>query len=155
MASTSAAGVQSRPTRWGCAEEGAAKHGTTVDRRNWRVLMAWHIAETREQARNEAVLGLQRWNNDYNADVLGRPDAKRVEDPWELLDQITGQGAAGAGAAVVGTPADLIAAIRDLQERTGGFGAVLGFAHDWANSEPTPRSWDLVAPSAMPLTRGN
>lgn len=154
IASTSSAGIQSLPTQWGFAEEAAATHGQTVDRRNWRVLMAWHVAETREQARNEALLGLQRWNNDYNADVLGRPDAKRVEDPWELLDQITGHGAAGAGAAVVGTPDDLIAAIRDLQERTGGFGVVLGFAHDWANTEATLRSWDLVARYVIPEIQG-
>ncbi len=30
------------------------KHGTTVDRKNWRVLLSWHIAETREKAREEA-----------------------------------------------------------------------------------------------------
>ena len=37
----------------------------------------------------------------------------------------------------IGTPDDLIAAIRNLQEVTGGFGVVLGFAHDWANLEAT------------------
>ena len=57
--------------------------------------------------------------------------------PWELLDQVAGSGANGAGAAVVGTPDDLVAAIRKLQEVTGGFGVVLGFAHDWANREAT------------------
>jgi limonene 1,2-monooxygenase len=27
---------------------------------------------------------------------------------------------------------------------------VLGFAHDWANTEATKRSWDLVARYVMP-----
>jgi limonene 1,2-monooxygenase len=154
IASTSPAGIQSLPTQWGFAEEAAATHGRVVDRRNWRVLMAWHIAETREQARQEAVHGLQRWNNDYNVAVLGRPDARHVEDPWELLDQVTGAGAAGAGAAVVGTPDDLIAAIRAMQATTGGFGVVLGFAHDWANQEATKRSWELVARYVIPEIQG-
>ena len=68
------------------------KHGQIVDRRNWRVLMSWHLAETREQAREEAVLGLQRWHNEYNVRVLGRPGAERVDDPWELLDQVAATG---------------------------------------------------------------
>src|SRR3954452_2978390 len=118
IASTSTEGIAALPTQWGFAEEGAALHGQTVDRKNWRVLMSWHLAETREQARNEAVLGLQRWHNEYNVQILGRPGANHVDNPWELLDEITGNGAVGAGAAVIGTPDDLIAAIRNLQALT-------------------------------------
>jgi limonene 1,2-monooxygenase len=155
IASTSAEGLAALPTQWAFAEEAATKHGSVVDRRNWRVLMSWHIAETREQAREEAVLGLQRWHNEYNVRVLGRPGAERVEDPWVLMDQLASSGAEGAGAAVVGTPDDLIAAIRNLQQVTGGFGVVLGFAHDWANSEATRRSWDLVARYVIPELNGS
>jgi limonene 1,2-monooxygenase len=154
IASTSSEGIAALPTQWGFAEESAAQHGQVVDRRNWRVLMAWHIAETKEQARREAVHGLHRWHNEYNVDILGRPGANRVDDPWELLDQVTEGGAAGAGAAVVGTPDDLIAAIRNLQQITGGFGVVLGFAHDWANRENSIRSWDLVARYVVPALNG-
>lgn len=158
IASTSAEGLQALPTQWAFAEQAAAEHGQQVDRRNWRVLMSWHLAETREQARAEVVHGLQRWNNEYNVRILGRPDATHVDDPWQLLDMVTGAGAAGAGAAVVGTPDELVAAIRRMQEVTGGFGVVLGFAHDWANREATLRSWDLFARYVIPevngLTRG-
>src|SRR4051794_40820820 len=153
IASTSAEGLAALPTQWAFAEEAATKHGSVVDRRNWRVLMSWHIAETREQAREEAVLGLQRWHNEYNVRVLGRPGAERVEDPWELLDQLVGDGTS-AGAAVVGTPDDLIGAIRNLQDVTGGFGVVMGFVHDWANSEATRRSWDMVARYVIPEVNG-
>ena len=67
----------------------------------------------------------------------------------------TGNGAVGAGAAVVGTPDDLIAAIRTSPADTGGFGVVLGFAHDWANREATMRSWDLVARYVIPEITGD
>ncbi|HEY7625574.1 MAG TPA: LLM class flavin-dependent oxidoreductase [Ilumatobacteraceae bacterium] len=154
IASTSSEGLQALPTQWGFAEEAAAKHGQTVDRRDWRVLMSWHIAETREQAREEAVLGLHRWHNEYNVRVLGRPGAIYVEDPRDLLDQVTERGSEGAGAAVIGTPDDLIEAIQNMQRITGGFGVVLGFAHDWANRENTRRSWDLVARYVMPALNG-
>ncbi len=154
IASNSTAGIQALPTQWGFAEQAAAEHGQTVDRKNWRVLMAFHLAESREQARNEAVDGLQRWHNEYNVWTLGRPNATHVDDKWELLEQTTGSGAAGAGAGVIGTPDDLVAAIRHLQEITGGFGVVLGFAHDWANREATLRSWDLLARYVIPELNG-
>ena len=49
--------------------------------RDWRVLMSWHIAETKEQARREAVHGLHRWHNEYNVRVLGRPGANPRRGP--------------------------------------------------------------------------
>ena len=36
----------------------------------------------------------------------------------------------------------------------GGFGKVIGFAHDWANREDTLRSWDLVARYVIPEVNG-
>jgi limonene 1,2-monooxygenase len=150
IASTSTEGLQALPTQWGFAEESAAAHGQTVDRKNWRVMMAWHIAETREQARAEAVHGLHRWHNEYNVGVLGRPGAIHVDDPFELLEQVAERGAEGGGAAVIGTPDDLVQAVRRLQNVTGGFGVVLGFAHDWANVDATRRSWDLIARYVVP-----
>src|SRR4051794_17535446 len=130
IASTSSEGLQALPTQWAFAEESAAAHGQSVDRADWRVLMSWHIAETKDQARREAVEGLQRWNNEYNVRVLGRPGAVHVDDQWELLDQVCETGAEGSGAVVIGTPDDLIAGIEQMQRITGGFGVVLGFAHD-------------------------
>jgi limonene 1,2-monooxygenase len=152
IASNSTEGIVALPTQWGFAEEAALVHGQSVDRKDWRVMMAWHIAETREQARNEAVDGLHSWHNDYNVHILGRPGAVHVADKWELLDQMTGAGGAGAG--IVGTPDDLIAAIRHLQQITGGFGVVLGFAHDWANREASMRSWELVSRFVIPAING-
>lgn len=154
IASNSTDGIQALPTQWAFAEEAAVQHGTTVDRRNWRVLMAFHLAETAEQARQEAVHGLHRWHNEYNVHTLGRPGAVAVEDPWELLERTTAGGAIGAGAAVIGTPDDLVRAIRHLQELTGGFGVVLGFAHDWASREATWRSWELFARYVIPELNG-
>ena len=155
IASTSIDGLQALPTQWGFAEEAAVAHGTTVDRRDWRVLMSWHLAETREQARLEAVDGLHRWHNEYNVRILGRPGAIHVDDAWDLLDQVSTSGSEAGGTAVIGTPNDLVAAIEQLQQLTGGFGVVLGFAHDWANRENTRRSWDMVARYVIPALNGS
>ena len=154
IASASADGIDALPTQWSFAEEAAAKHGQVVDRANWRVLMSFHLAETEEEARNQAVDGLHRWHNEYNVWTLGRPGATHVDDKWELLEQTTTGGATGSGTSVIGTPDQMVDAIRKLQDITGGFGVVMGFAHDWANRENTLRSWDLFARYVIPELRG-
>ena len=136
-------------------KERAAQFGTVADRNQWRLVGMMHIAETKEQARRESVHGLHRWHNEYNVRVLGRPGATHVEDPWDLLDQVSESGAEGGGAAVIGTPDDLIQAINNMQKVTGGFGVVLGFAHDWANRENARRSWDMVARYVIPAINGS
>ncbi len=154
IASNSSDGLDALPTQWSFAEEAAAQHGQTVDRADWRVLMSFHLAETEDDARNQAVDGLHRWHNEYNVWTLGRPGATHVEDKWELLERTAGGGATGAGTSVIGTPDQMVAAIRHLQDVTGGFGVVMGFAHDWANRENTLRSWDLFARYVIPELRG-
>src|SRR5258706_8710593 len=64
IGSLSEEGLNSLPTQWGFAETAAAKHGQTGDRKNWRVLLSWHIAETRDKARAQARDGLFRHHNE-------------------------------------------------------------------------------------------
>ena len=72
------------------------------------------------------------------------------------MDEICGgaEGAATVSSAVVGTPDDLVAAIRHMYDVSGGFGLVLGFVHDWANREDTRRSWELFARYVIPEVNG-
>lgn len=149
IGSMSTAGLQALPTQWSFAEESAEKHGQTVDRRNWRILMSWHIAETREQAREEAKHGLQKWHNEYTVGTLMRPGAEAYDTPDQAVDEMT-----ASGAAVVGTPDDLVKAIREMLDLTGGFGTVVGFVHDWANRVNTEHSWELVARYVVPEING-
>src|SRR3989442_9672379 len=70
IGSMSSEGLNALPTQGGFAEAAAAKHGKTVDRKNWRVLLSWHIAEAREKARSEAREGLMRHHNQYIVGTL-------------------------------------------------------------------------------------
>jgi len=153
IASTSVEGLQALPVQWGFAEESAKQHGKTVDRRDWRVLVSFHLAESKKQAEQEAIDGLWWWHNEYRVRVLGQLGATRVDDKHELLGQVAGRGS-GVGSAVIGTPDEMVKMIRNLQEVTGGFGVVLGFAHDWANREATLRSWELFARYVIPELNG-
>src|SRR6202047_2749743 len=60
IGSLSEEGLNALPTQWSFAEAAAAKHGQIVDRKDWRVLLSWHIAETRDKARAEARAGAVR-----------------------------------------------------------------------------------------------
>ena len=151
IGSNSDAGLAALPTQWGFAEQAAAKSGKRVDRANWRVLMSWHIAETREEARAQAGKGLMHWHNEYTVGTLMRPGALPFKSPDEAVDQTA---FVDGAASVIGTPDDLVAAIRKLAASAGGFGTVLGFAHDWANRENTAKSWDLVARYVIPEIQG-
>jgi len=151
IGSLSQEGLNALPTQWGFAESAAAKHGKTVDRKNWRVLLSWHIAETREKARIEARDGLMRHHNEYITATLQRPGAK----PFKTPDQAVDLTAYSDGAvATIGTPDDLVARIKSVLEMSGGFGTVVGFVHDWANPENTMRSWDMVARYVVPEING-
>jgi limonene 1,2-monooxygenase len=151
IGSLSEEGLNALPTQWGFAEAAAAKHGKTVDRQNWRVLLSWHIAETREKARAEARDGLLRHHNEYITATLQRPGAKPFNTPDEAVDKTAfGNGAA----ATIGTPDDLVKRIKEVLAISGGFGTVVGFVHDWANPENTMRSWDMVARYVVPEING-
>ena len=140
-------GLKSLARQWEFAEESALKHNNQISRNNWRVLMSWHIAETRDQARAEAKDGLFRHNNEYSTAVLNPIDGKIFKTPDEAIDSTA---FSEDSTAVIGTPDDLIHKIQEMIEITRGFGAVIGFAHDWANRENTKKSWDLVARYVMP-----
>ncbi len=151
IGSMSTAGLQALPMQWSFAEESAIKHGNRVDRADWRIVMTWHIAESREQARAEAKDGLMRWHNEYNVGTLMRPGMVAFDHPDQAVDEIA---FVDGATSVIGTPDDLVARLRELQSLTGGFGTVIGFAHDWANREATRRSWDLVARYVIPELNG-
>jgi len=151
IGSMSREGLNALPTQWSFAEEAAALHGNTVDRRDWRIVMSWHIAETREKAYAEAKDGLFHWHNEYAVGTLMRPGAEAFTDPD---DGVAKTADTENSASVIGTPDDLVDAIHRMAALTGGFGTVIGFVHDWANRENTLRSWDLVARYVVPEVNG-
>ena len=151
IGSMTKAGMRSLPLQWSFAEESAVKYGNSVDRKNWRIVISWHIAETRKEAREQAKHGLMVHNNLYTIGTLAGGEGTIYETPDEAVDDIA---FSENSTAVIGTPDDLVAKIRELQELTGGFGCVIGFVHDWANRENTRRSWDLVARYVVPEVNG-
>ena len=138
---STAMGVDSLAQAWLWAEEAAADAGKPIpDRSGWRVVVPFHLAQSREEAFEQVREGARAYNVDYFQKVLGR-----VSDTDEDIHEV-----AARGGAIIGTPDDAITAISDLLDRTGGFGAFLGLAHEWASSEHTRQSYELWARYVMP-----
>ncbi len=134
--------------QWAEAEHSAAVAGTVVDRRKWRLVIPVHIAETRQQARDETREGGARHMLEYVEATTGRP-CPVPGPPEQIVEQM-----AELGAWVVGTPDDLVAVISELQRLSGGFGTVLFWGHEWAPFEAVKRSHELIARYVMPQFQG-
>ncbi len=150
LGATQAAGFDALAMHWDVMEQRTAQFGTVADRAKWRLVGMVHCAETREQARQDVAYGIESWFQ-YFQSVAGLPHM----DPQgnvvsEMIDYVI-EGGLGA----IGTPDDVIEQINRLMEQSnGGFGTYLMLAHEWANTEATKRSYELIAKYVMPEFQG-
>ena len=149
IGATSSGGFDVLANHWKVAEERAAAHGTSVDRRRWRLVGPMHLAETDAAARKDVEFGLADWVA-YFRHVAALPLAPETDDSAEIVDALN-----ASGFAVIGTPDAAVAQIRRLLDQSGGFGTYLLMAHDWADPEATLRSYELFARSVMPAFQGS
>ena len=134
---------------WEMYTENGLKNGHTVDRRNWRLMLPIYIAETREEAWNDVSIEAFRFQKEYFEGTLGRP-FEFPGEPHEFAEVM-----AQSGGAIIGTPDDAIEAIGRSWELTGGFGGLLGLAHEWASAEKLHRSYELFARWVAPHFQGS
>jgi len=148
LGATTAGGFDVLGAHWDVMVQRAAEFGTTVDRRDWRLVGPMHLAPTEVQAREEVAFGLAEWV-DYFRRVAALPLAPDVDDPRQLVDAIN-----ATGLAVVGTPDMAVAQLERLIEQSGGFGTYLFMAHEWADREATLRSYELFSRYVAPVFQG-
>ncbi len=146
IGATQTGGFNALASNWAIAEETAAAHGNTMNRSQWRLVGPMHIAETREQAREDVRFGLENWLY-YFREVAALPLAPADgSDPVDAL--------IASGMAVIGTPDDAIAQIERLEKQSGGFGAFLFMDHNWANWDRKKNSYELMARYVFPRFQG-
>ncbi|MDO8434477.1 MAG: LLM class flavin-dependent oxidoreductase [Candidatus Binatus sp.] len=153
VASYAPSGLDDLVRRWAMAEETAAEHGKSVDRKNWRLVFPIHLAETREEALNDIRAGANRWIHEYFISTLGAR-LQFEEYPGQPVEEMTVDRMVARGGTIIGTPDDAIAKIKELQQATGGFGGLLGLAHEWTTREKTLRSYELFARYVAPQFQG-
>jgi limonene 1,2-monooxygenase len=150
MTAVSPGGMRELPARWKMAEEIAAENGNRLERRNWRVVLPVHLADSHKEALDDVRAGADTWCQKYFGDTLGvlfqTPDGKSME--MSLDGMIAG------GSAIVGTPDEAVKHLRELGELTGGFGGMLILAHEWATPAATRRSYELWARYVAPQFQG-
>jgi limonene 1,2-monooxygenase len=147
IAATNPLGFEMLASHWAVMEEQAKDHGTTVDRRKWRMMGPMHLAETKAEAVNNCRYGLERVF-DYLAHVVptGPVTATTYEGRIDEMNE--------SGSAVIGTPDMAVRQIERLVEQSGGFGCFLLFGGDIADWSATLRSYELFAQYVMPHFQG-
>ena len=143
VAATNTAGYDALGINWEVANKTAAENGRVMDRSKLRLVGPMHLAETREEARAQVKYGFEKWRKYFGSINPMGLDTQEDKDPLDAMIE--------SGQAVVGTPDDMVAQIERLQAKTGGFGAFLMLAHNWANWENTKKSYELFARHVKPM----
>jgi limonene 1,2-monooxygenase len=144
-------GVDTLALHWDVMEQKAAEYGQVADRSKWRLVGPMHIAETREQAREDVKHGIDAWF-DYFQDVQS---AVHFEVAGKSTEERT-DFVINSGLGVIGTPDDAIEQISKLQAQSnGGFGAYLVMTHEWADIPTTEKSYSLMAERVFPAFQGS
>lgn len=147
IGATTQGGFNALATNFDVYRKECEKHGHAIDRQSWRLVGPMHIAETREKARENVRFGLEDWLF-YFQKVANLPLG--VEGSLDqALDQLI-----GGGFAVIGTPDDAIEQIERLKAESGGFGAFLVLATNWADWRETKRSYELMSRYVLPHFQG-
>ena len=133
--------------QWKIGEEVAARHGKTMDRKSWKLVVNVHVAEDDEEALRQVKRAERHETITYFEETLGRPPG-RSDDP--LTEGVK------MGTTLVGSVDTVVRGIRKLWELSdGGFGGLLFRAHEWANREQTRKSYELFARYVMPHFQGS
>jgi limonene 1,2-monooxygenase len=147
VGATTAAGFNALEANFDVYQKECEKHGHAVDRSQWRLVGPMHIAETTEQARENVKFGLGDWL--YYFQKIANLPLGAEGTLEEAMNQLI-----EGGFAVIGSPDDAVAQIERLQTESGGFGAYLIMATNWANWEKTKRSYELISRYVMPRFQG-
>ena len=146
VAATQEGGFDALGTHWGVIEEESRVHGTTPDRRAWRLMGPMHVAETEDEAIEDVLYGYERVF-DYLSHVIPIPP----DEPGPVADRI--RAANRIGRVCIGTPEMAKAQIQRLLDQSGGFGAYLFMGGDFASPAATLRSYELFAREVAPHFR--
>ena len=136
---------------WATYEEGAHSKALEPDRRKWKISRNIFVADTTQEARDNARnrslgkcldyilklsdigVGRGMWKRDPNM-----PDAACDLD-YLMQDQV-----------IAGDPDEVVRQLMRMMEETGEFGTLVFVAHDWDDKPACIRSLELFAKEVMP-----
>ena len=139
-------------THWDAVEKGARSAGKTPSRAEWRISREIYVAETSEQARQDALNGvLRRDFEQYALQIVPKlgllhifkvdPDTPDSDISIEyLVDNIF----------IVGSPDEVTEKLLRLYDDVGGFGVLLAMGHEWQPYDAWVRSMELLVEEVAP-----
>src|SRR5579862_2148540 len=86
-------GPEAMASQWKIAEDYAARHGTAMDRKEWRIVVGMHLAEDDEEALRQVKAGERLETTSYFEETLGRvpgTSADPVGDGVKALTTLVG-----------------------------------------------------------------
>ncbi|WP_293677344.1 LLM class flavin-dependent oxidoreductase [uncultured Phenylobacterium sp.] len=142
----SVAGVDNKAFErtWGWAEEAAEEAGQKISREHWKVVVPIHVAETRKQALAEIEEGYKLRAYSGDAGSAAAAGGGLFGTAGTLEEQ------AEKGVMLIGSPDQVAESIEQIIERSGGIGGILSLAHEWANTDATNRSYEMLARYVAP-----
>ncbi len=144
-------GGLSSTDRWSIVERGAREAHRTANRDNWRLVTYMYLAESANQAWDDARAGIMQ-ETEYMSAIGLRHLFQ--QHPEQAFEQFTPESIVAQRDWVIGTPDDAIAWIERKLKETGGFGGVMLTAHEWTEFAKIERSLELFARYVMPRFTG-
>jgi limonene 1,2-monooxygenase len=134
---------------WKIAEDTAEEYGQTVSRKDWRIVLHVHLADSKKEALNQIREKAAAYQYDYFHQTMGIPFD--YDGPREKIADYMSEN----GAWCIGTPDDLASKIKELDEQSGGFGGFMIQATEWGNREQVKYSYELISRYVMPQFQGS
>ncbi len=129
---------------WEIAEESAADHGKTVDRKGLRLAgPRMHLAATDAEARRDVAFGLRPFVGFMHD--CGARHVSPDDDIDTMVDKLN-----ASGSVIIGTPERAQAYIKELRDTVGEVGCYLIPTQEWADSAATLKSYELFARHVIP-----
>ncbi len=141
LAATAPNGYDTLSGNWKTASDAAAQYGHTMSPGAIRCATDMHIAETRDEAMDQARKGFeitQRYFANQTAHIANAGGDVTLE---QLIER---------GEVVVGTPDDAVAQIRRLEAKVPDFGTLLLVDKNWASHENKKRSIEMIMRYVLP-----
>ncbi len=138
---------------WEAVVEGAARVGRVPDRDQWRIIRDVYVAPTDSEARELAIGGIMGrcWREFMLPIYLGLGLGPLLKRDASMPDEAVDLEYLADHLWFVGSPETVADRIRDLQERTGGFGRLLVVSYDATDErEAWDRSLRLLIEEVLP-----
>ncbi len=141
---------------WDAVVEGASRVGRVPDRGDWRIVHDVFVAPTDAEARELAIGGEMGrcWTEFLLPLYLGLGLGSFLKGDPSMADEAVNLEYLADHLWLTGSPTTVARRIKELQERTGGFGTLLIVSHDTANElGPWERSLRLLVDEVLPECR--